>query len=464
MALAPMLAGCLGGDATETAAAAAAPVEVEPGLIVAADKGVLDVLVVNDAGLVVQGARVSLVGTDHFEDTNTSGLVRFINVTAGDHTLIVQSTGFQPHQQPVQVQAANITLAEVVLLPDSSRGAGYVPHVHDYWGERTEHILMDEAVDITQPSGDYSVHPVYDLVLNMVVRPNNNNDYKIRVPTLDDGTPNLVYPGAGEVRVTFRWETTDTQIEELRLRYSPPAADSVTLEPKRSGETWSIPVTPVTMDYGHQQQTEWDFWIKWDNVPTEGATYRPAVNVGEIDVEIVIIKGSDPPLEPPHPDFWADGDVLLLRSADDELVWQYPDRSRAGSSMLFFLPDETIVPPGTTMLRFVFTWRYDGAAHGTILDQEHTVIWRTAAHSPYAHFPEWDRHEPAVTGDHMKEFHVELAPGEADEFYQRESWWTWSPGRVGAEDETLDPSPSVRRFTLEVTAYRTLAAFEAATA
>lgn len=450
-----VLAGCTGSssdfDALDPEAEPGDPVEVEPGLVVTTTTGAVRGKVIDDAGLAVPQARASLVGTNHFADTNQSGGFLFVNVSAGDHRLVVQASNFRPYESTVAVEPANVTSVEVILIPAESRGAGYRPHVHDFWGERTEHVMMDEPVDLTHPGSNQLV-PIYEQLRMMFYYPNIGSDIQIFPPDLADGTPNLVYPGTAEMQVTLRWEETDTTLDEVAFSYrSRASGDVVELEPHPSAETWFIPVTQEMADTGHQQASLWEFWIEWPNSVTgDTNNWEPGANLGEIDVHILIVKGETIPPEPPHPNFWEDNDTIELPLM--EMSYQYETGRHVPQSSHFVPPSESIVPPGTATMRMVFTWQTSGATSGTQLEDEFTLLWRPANKDwRDMHISEYHRAEPVETGDHMKVFEVPVEPQQTDAFYQTRSLWSWVPAKVGAEDDDFYFFPFRIDFTLTVT-------------
>lgn len=130
LALLVVAAGCFGGATTNLASGAGdgALIEPRPGVRFAADRGALLGQVLDDGGLAVRGARVSLLGTDEFRDTDAEGGFRFLNLSAGEFRVQAFSPGFIANETLVGISAGNITDLVLYLLPDAGRGAGYTPH------------------------------------------------------------------------------------------------------------------------------------------------------------------------------------------------------------------------------------------------------------------------------------------------------------------------------------------------
>lgn len=446
------LAGCSEAPppvATGLADPPAGWVEAADGLYVAENRGLVRGSVVNDAGLAVSGARVSLVATESFDDTDATGAFLLRNVTVQEHTLRVEARGFQVHEETIQVTRVNVTDVEIVLLPDASRGAGYRPHVHDYWGERTEHVLLDGPVDLkAHDTTTTDVHPMAGQVTAWTYYSNaDTNEFIIPIP-ITEPEPNLVYPGAKEIQVTVRWTQNECTLSQLGLKYvSAAASDEIVLDKRASGEPFVIPVTQEMTDNGHQTFTLWEFYINPGN-DVRYSDYEPGFCQGPIDVVIKAIKGSDPPLEPPHPDFWKGEDRIVL--LDDAVVSHTALLSRPA----FRLGKDQLVPPGTERMRMELWWSYQ-QANGTSPSLDHVLTWRTANQYPVdTPYSEYERAEPVASGPQSVAYEIEVAPGQTDAFYQQRSVWEWLPSLDGYEDDNSQPDTRPREFHLTVSIFR----------
>lgn len=433
------LSGCTsdggGGSLVSVDYETGEPVEVEPGLFVAENRGAVRGQVVNDAGSPVSEARVSLIATEFYDDTGPDGRFLLANVTLGDHQLRVEAIGFQAHEQSVLVTKTNITDLDVVLLPDTSRGAGYRPHVHDYWGERTEHVLMDESVEPRATRSFPNPPPA--------VQAATSDEYVIPIPVTEP-EPNLVYPGANEVQVTLRWTQSECTASAFGLRYVAANGDEDTLASQAPGSPFVIPVTPARTDNGHQTFTLWEFYIQPDDL-------GPRACPGPVDVEIKVRKGSDPPLEPPHPDFWQGKHSLVL--LDDAVV---SGSTQTLTRRAFELPAGQLLPPGAERMRIVFWWDY-GAANGTQPTLPHVLTWRTSQQYPVeTPYSAYERADPVEEASQFLVYEIDLAPSQTDAFYQKRSTWQWLPSVDGFEDDYHQPDRRPRDYHLTVTVYRDL--------
>ncbi|HLE47683.1 MAG TPA: carboxypeptidase-like regulatory domain-containing protein, partial [Candidatus Thermoplasmatota archaeon] len=161
LAILVVTAGCFGAATTndDNGGPSDALVEPRPGVQFAADRGAILGRVLDDAGLPLRAARVSLLGTEEFRDTDAAGDFRFLNVSAGEARVQAFSPGFVANDTLAIVSAGNITDVVLYLLPDSGRGAGYTPHRHDFWAGQDMYVLMNGDQDFRRdgrPEGRYS--------------------------------------------------------------------------------------------------------------------------------------------------------------------------------------------------------------------------------------------------------------------------------------------------------------------
>lgn len=451
------LAGCMGGDGGPPAdpdAPSSVLVEPEPGLRIAANRGAVRGVVSNDAGTAVPGARVNLVGTDLLADTGGDGAFRFLNVTRGAHTLRVEKTGFQAYERTLQVTDGQVAAVDPVLVPDTNLGAGYVAHVHDYWGDRDRVLLMDEAIDLT---GGQTT----DAVVNANLGAGEAYDYPFHLPdATPDGQVALVYPGTASLEVTLTWQQEDVTLGALGLKYAPANdAARTTLPAQGPGATWTIEVGPGMSDAGHQLFTLWEFFVTSANDVRNAPGWQPGAVLGPVDIRIEAVKGAVV-LEPEHPAFWAASDQLQLRDPATVYAFnwgvQESDR-RTSSAGPITLDKGKIVPPGTTRLRLDFSWGASGPVPPPP-DEDWVLTWRTAAQNPRTTLlEEYGRAQPVSEGPGTKVYEVDVAADEADAYYQGKSLWRFLPSRAGTEDDPAvyhDARLHGYSFRLGVTAFK----------
>jgi hypothetical protein len=435
-------------------------VEPEPGVVVAENRGALRGFVRSDANLSIANAHLSLSGTDLFANANKTGEFLFLNISAGTYTLFVQADGFEPSETQWEVRNGNVTVAWVFLAPKSDTGAGYRPHVHDYWGTQTELTMMDKDVDFSasQSSGGYAYEPYYARTFCANGNCTDNGQTPKWRFTLPEGgdVPGLILPGTKEVEITFTWTNQQATFAKLGMMYKHAATLKYNFTPEHaSGVAWTIPTTPEMTDTGHQQFTLWAFAAYTTN-SAQGSTttWQPNVLLGNIHVKVVIRK-ADVWVEPAHLDYWQGKDVKVLRNASivdtrTQVADAGGSRGTGGYSMR--VPRDNIVPPGTNHMKIVFTWKYASAPG--VADQDYVLTWRTADQHPfYTTLAQYHRAAPTKTGDHTKTYEFDVKPEWADAYYQRVSSWIFMPSIAGHEDDAnfVDKSYGGISYTMEVT-------------
>lgn len=458
------LAGCAGGDggvfsggdgddADGDGESSAPAVEPEPGVFVAADRGVLRGTVFDDAGFALSGVRVSILETGRFTDTNTTGRYFFGNVTVGIYQVQFQAAGYLTMTLEAEVRAGNITDRDVTLRPSQDVGAGYRPHVHDLWGERTEVTLLDGPVDLMPPNADhpYSFAGAWDRVYRANTN-NSENMYRFFLPDTG-GDPPIVFPGTAEMLVTFRWEPTEVPQDSLGFAFRDANGTWGVQGIKASEQTWRVPVTPEMADNGHQKWSRWSFYAYTGQHYSRAPNYEPTAILGPIDVKIVIIKG-ELYAEPAHIDHWQGRDTIRIRNASDEVVHEHVTRERTYGSNGIPVADGHIVPPGTVRMRIAFAYWYTDAANGSVADEAWVLTWRTGEQPPGTPVADYKRTEPSHSEPGLVVYEYDVAPHETDAVYQTSSSWYFIPSPEGQEDEEFVDSFRGTGFAVNIDVFR----------
>lgn len=454
------LAGCVDDDAPkkEDDSPSDVQVETESGVKVAEDRGVVLGTVLSDTGSVIQDARVSLLGTEHFTDTNDRGNFTLKGIVPATYRLQVQAEGFKVALIDVEVHEGEETRVEVELQPDQVLITAR-PHVHNLWKGRTEVTLADLELDLTEDSGfrdgSQLTSPAGISLGSVLLEPNTDDEgVKIPVPDQEDGSPSIVYPGTGRIEVTLDWEVDgDTTKDELGLEVAGPNFERTRFDPQPPTATWSWDINQTQVDGGHELWTSWRFSMIYQGRVYDPTNWDPGLNLGSVHVVIKIFKGDEPALEPPHPDLWEGNSTKLLHSAEEAFSYGgYPTSDRETFEQS---PDE-IVPPGTAMLRVTMTWRFENVIV-PLFGDEYNLMWRTAAQNPFT--TTWDDYhigEPVESGEGYKVYEIPVGPRESDQHYATRSDWSFSPYRPGEETSNSDYSAQNRDrvFTLEVVAFK----------
>lgn len=377
-------------------------------------------IVQDDAGLPVEGALVSLIGSEESATTDAKGGFRFTNVSSGKHTLrITPGEVFRVHEGDVAVLADRVTLVTITLVPVDGRGPGYRPHLHDYWGDAVELTLLDIAFDWAGEPGCTSSFQAYGPigpVVHGVYEPNNTNWWEcFGIPEGADRPP-LVLPGTGALRFKVAWGD-DVDVDRFTLGYHSADAQAGSfevLEPNvGNGEEVTLQLTPEMADNGHQLFSLWQFRIKPE------ARTAPMTILGPILITITMVKG-DLPVDPPHEDFWEANTTLVVRA------WDPP---KTGGTLCCTdwhmglpLDAKRIVPPGTLSLQLRFSVVLSQMA-GTPADLEWDLWAKPADLAPGTPLAEYRRLDPSGASGGVKEYVLELQGSETDAFYQKSSNW-----------------------------------------
>lgn len=442
-----LLGGCLGGGpaspaGTQTGSdepASSETVEIRPGVVVAANKGLLEGSVTTEAGLAIKGARSSLLGTSYFADTDASGAFRFENLTAATYELSVVATGFQAHVENVTVSKGELTTVAIRLIEDDALDAAYRPHLHDYWGEREQVTLMDSDVDLLSKEANGQSGVYSDPLYARTGKANENrssqatDSFYVPIKSVASTDPPIIFPGSREVQVTFSWTQENVRLERLGLMYSNPnLTKHAILVPKPSGGTWTIAVDPASTDDGHDMVSSWSLYVYNPNDKDEPTTWKPGLIMGPMHIKIVLVKG-ELFLEPEHPRFWQGNDTIKVRSGATATKFTVTDRT-GGAGGLRAEP-KVIVPPGTARLILAFWYFYDDPLNGTV-GNEWVLTWRTPSQGPGTPLSEYKRQAAASGVAGFKRYELDLKESDWDPFYAKQSRWLWMPSPKGQEDAT----------------------------
>lgn len=460
-----VLSGCLGSGETSGTGSAT------PTLSGAADsfgagQGAVGGRVTDDAELFVRDARVSLLGTDFFADSNRTGHYLIANVTAGTYEMQVAAAGYMAATYNVTVVPGNLTVVDVMLLPSEQVGAGYRPHIHDYWQGLKERVIMDRDVDFRDvQKGSEFGGPPYNYAVWGAAYPSINTTMALDVPSTPEDA-RLIYPGTREIVITLSWDISKSTVQTVGLAYSTANGKSGKFGRLASPATFKIPIDAAEMtDRGHQWFTLWTFSVYMGTTTTsgshEGANTRPALLYGAFHATLKVIRGEPLP-EPAHVDHWEGKSQKVLLALD---------KSNARSSLdvvdrtVYVGPKlDSIVPPGTKKLRIFFVWEYDQLNGTAPAAPDQVLTWKTAADDPKLTRAEHYRTSAATkSGPQWKLYEIELKSADCDAFYQTTSLWKFLPATKDFEKDSRDYDPRPSKVKLEVVAFRD-PAFDAAQA
>ena len=433
-------------------------VEPEKGVYVAENRGILRGLVVNDAGLGIRDARVSILGTDLFQATDARGTFQFDNLTVGEKVVRAELEGFQHAENTTTVRPGNITNITLLLLPNSDTGAGYRPHLHDYWGDATELKIMDDDVDLrkhTKSRGGAGGTQTQQAASAFTYSAQNSTGNMYRIPLPGDGDPlALIFPGTKEVTITITWTQQAFTGTKVMLAYRPPTSQPETLLARQgSGSTWKIPVTPDMWDTGHQWYSLWAFYVSTYQDPNaDGTNFRPGIINGNFHVTVKLTKG-ELLAEPGHVNFWENGDTLSLHAHTGpagvcDNAWHVVDREWPSCRVT----PQHIVPPGTAKLRVEIKWTY-GTYEGTpALD--FIVVYRDASLNPWMTGTHEFKPATCTGTGQTRVCEIPVKASETDAYYQKRSTWAFTYAVKDHHTDSYDPEVRNLRFTMDILAYK----------
>lgn len=426
-------------------------IEVEPGLVVGSDAGVLRGQVFDAAGFELEGARVSVLSTSFFANTDEQGRFQFVNVSAGAHRLQVIDSGHSPFLDEIQVAAGNITEVEIRLLPESADPTGR-QHLHDFWGGQETFLLMDRTLDLAEPEDGTPVPDIYWSVFKGVLRPFQNSTMW-RVPILEppDGGRPIILPGTAALTLTAAWSDPATELETMGWCFTPTNwedrdSDHLCTGPKPGPATWEFPIDPRWHDSGHASWSQWEVYLYTPGAD-EGA--RPGVALGSVDVSITLHRGEVPP-EPPHPSYWDGGSSVVVHDETQR-------KSNLCCSTFWTYRPDGIVPPGTTRVVIEHAWT-STALIATAGLQDYQLMVRTAGMNPQT-TGRADMLQPepvTVEGDAnegRKVYELELGPLDADPFYLTRSAWAVSLYNTAFDRDMYDIRGGTVDHHFLITAY-----------
>ncbi|MBI2078964.1 MAG: carboxypeptidase regulatory-like domain-containing protein [Euryarchaeota archaeon] len=477
LAAALVSAGCT--SATQTLAPAGTDdplssniVEPEPGVKIAENRGALRGFLRDEGNLTVGQGRISLLGTDHFQDVNGRGEFLFLNITAGEYEINAQSEGYAPLTQKAAIVAGKATTVYLFLAPALEGDLGDRFHLHDFWGERSEVTIMDAKVDLTTARSNGG--SFYSGAYASLYLANQNSSERLKFWIQDAGgeDPPIVFPGTKELVVTMSWTQQEATFKRLGLAYNASGGASNQRTPRylplqASGSSWVIPVGPGMADDGHRTFSKWWFWVHSPaaSAATAGPDGPPGAILAPIQIKMVIRKGEVQP-EPAHPDFWQGKTavpVIQKTVSITQVSTAGSSNRESGSYHIDITEPGKLVPPGTTRLRIAFWWKYEGStaagplANGSAADRDYVLTWLTPdQHPAYTKLTEYGRAAPVYedVAGHVKVYEVKLKPEETDRFYDRYTGWKFLPSVKGDENDPEFRETRGRAFTIAVTAYR----------
>ncbi len=318
-------------------------------------------------------------------------------------------------------------------------------HIHDYWGEASERVIMDEVLEVWTclgagwDEGEAASGCVFFSLPNGSFVPEGTGQLIVEV----DATGSL---RNGQMELEYKAANT---------------AEYVETDPQGAQAEWLIELTPQMADLPHSKSTRWAFNL-------EGSGHG-AVLEGEVNVKITAVKVFEIAEWPEHPDFWNNGTrnqigLGNLNATFDQLGLGFSMRmgdlydSEADREPVTF-PEGTIVPPETSVLLIKF-W-YDRSNHAkNNLNGDIDLYVKEGSTSTWYRSLEWGNQLETEEADKL--YYVEVDGSNWDSPYAEQSQWSFQiRAPSGLNDGTVCEGCAIGladigagNATIDVTAYR----------
>lgn len=393
--------------------------------------GDLNGRVFHDVGLPLQGAHISLLGTDLFRTADPAGRFQFLGLAPGTYKVRIDAQGFQSIERgDVLVRKGNVTRLDVTMVPVDDPRAGFLSHRHDEWGAKTSLLLYDGATPAPRDQLETSGYPMGPLSGTTFCLPTTgprvNGEVQVCKLEFVPDLVGIVPPGTAQLAVTIGWDPNDNDIDLAGFMYTPANRNHpLVMSQKASGSTWTVPVSHAMTDRGHQAFSFWSFYVY---VMGSGSTYVPApveTVTAPFQVKVEALKGVVP-YEPGHRDLWQGNTTIgLLDSVlKQHTSTYYSDLPRDEDTSRWLFDPPALVPPGTGRLEVRLEYGVPPGATGLDPFDDWTLAFHSAEVNPRGY--SWDDllyPEPKERGDGYVLYDLPLTTGMTDAYYQTKSNW-----------------------------------------
>lgn len=432
----------------------------------------------HDSGnLSVAGARIDILGTPLSTRTGADGSFKFNQAPVGVFRARVEASGFAVLEQEFTTHAGKETRVDLPLQVNALLGAGYAPHLHDFWGRNTERVLMDDVVPIYDDLPGTFAGDHHDLLgtttaatvptcTKSVTRSNFGCPWEFFLPNSADQLPQTVWPGTRQVTFKLTWDSgpqDNLPKVGILLRHAAlaNAKPDIDLGAVANGGTLTYDLKYANQtDNGHQLFTAWVFKLYVANDLESPTSWSPSVGQAGIGVKMTIFKGSLG-LDPGHRDFWEANTSAVVGNPSYTYAPNAAgpqDASATDSYHVFALASDphnriNIIAPGTQKLDVKITWTYrEGTTPLPDLGLKYKFTYRTADQYP-RDTPASAYKTPKLldSAAGMLHYEIPVTPTEWDGFYQEKSLW----GFRWSEDDPLPYNEILlTQFHIAVTAFK----------
>ncbi len=456
-----LLAGCTGAANKELVepSESGSAIVVEDGeggqttIRVTNETGAVYGQVLTDAGFGLPDARVTVIGADHGATTNQTGWFQIQEIPPGKRLVRAEHANYRAAESEIVVESGKAKRLTITLVPPVDGEAGYRPHVHDYWADRTEVTVADADFEMFRPyaAGPYGqAYAYFEKVFYAAAsQPCITSDRKglsgaSREFWFDD--PNqIVWPGTARIDITLTWTAQDYVPGDMLSVVWRPANSTLWNwgQGVKSGQIFSIPVDPAMADSGHQTFTMWQFaactWAKGQSGTVANYVQAGKVFPGKFHAKIALVRGGELLLEPPHPRFWANGSSVRILDTNQSLSCVNSastcfnaafGKGRLSEPQVFRKSPSALIPPGTGQILLNLSWSYSPTGNvplGIAYSPANTALREKDAMNGYAKAPVVSQTSTS------RSYSIEPKPQETDSFYQAISNWAFLWGEEGKE-------------------------------
>lgn len=241
-------------------------------------------------------------------------------------------------------------------------------HTHDYWGIRETYTLYDGIVSLADdPREETEVTAQGATLGQKVFTTEDDGD--------DDGAADktdVVYQGTKEILVRLEWSAATIPGVAFAFKHAntPEFGEPI---PAQSGQEFTISLQSRWADMAHQDSvSRWAFQLAAYNAEQSSSPFQAHVARGDVDVFMEIHRGDPSQIDPPHPAFYCEADVLDAGQIDARISnGAMVTIDGGGTKEQVVLagqwdglqpPAPHIVPTETSLLRAWLYYNYTGAA------------------------------------------------------------------------------------------------------
>lgn len=298
-------------------------------------------------------------------------------------------------------------------------------HTHDYWGVRTDYVLFEDTLTLAETATEETEMTADGAVIGKKV-----------FDTEDDGDDDqaldktdIVYQGTKEIAVILDWDAATIPGVAFAFKHANTPEFSP-LIPVQNGQEFTITLQSRWADMAHQDSvSRWAYQIVAYDEQQGASPFPVHAARGDVTVFMEIRKGTASSIDPPHPPFYCDTDVLDGGEIDVTVSNAAMVTVEAGDTKQqvvpvggdalegHYPPAPHIVPTETSLVRAWLYYNYTGPAAG---DQHELGLKFHGADTVEYQFP-----DPAEADDGYAYYEIPVDGTMTDSPYAFETDWRY---------------------------------------